>query len=104
MDTFKCFECGLTSKYQLKVGEHMAQSHGIEIKTEELEMHNFCSECSYTFSNMAEFKNHMKNGHNKGDHNWMTDIRAEFYCRECEIIFPKKTLFINQMEKNPQQD
>ena len=105
MDTFKCYEYGLTSTDQVKVNEHMAQSHGVKVVNEELEKHNFCSQCNYTSSNMGKFKNHMKKDHGKGEHNWWTeDIRSEFYCKECQIKFPQRTLLKSHMEENHNSD
>ena len=48
---------------------------------------------------MNDFKQHMITDHKKDAHAWWSEeIKAEFYCDECESEFTMKTLLISHME------
>ena len=78
----------------------MAQEHNIKVDEEVVNQKYSCSQCSFTSSNMNEFKNHQIKSHKKEPHNWMVeDIRIVFSCGECDEVFTRKsTLEIHKNE------
>ena len=99
MDQFKCFICEVTLGRVDEMRVHMDKFHNMKIEEEAITKTIFCALCSYKTRKMNEYKNHMIKDHEKKTHDWWTEnIKAEFYCEECECEFTLKPLLISHMD------
>ena len=83
----------------------MNNAHNIKIEVEIITKKFSCSLCTYTTSNMNEFKMHQITMHKKDPHNWMVDeIREIYSCEECSLQFPEKVGLDIHMDKSHSGD
>ena len=99
MEKFQCYECGIKSVTQKDIVFHMNKHHGIKVEIESVMKTIFCGSCSFISMNMNEFKKHMIEEHNKEEYNWWSDeIKAEYYCNQCDSEFNNKAIFTDHIE------
>ena len=93
MDLFKCHMCSIISKDQSEVKVHMKLAHNIKVEDDDMMSEKLvCSFCPYTVRNMIEYKNHMIKVHKKDEWNWTLEVKAVYYCDECDFEFPEKAM------------
>ena len=99
MDQFACFVCEVTSSKVNEIKEHMNKFHNMKMEEESITKTNLCALCNYTTRKMNDFKKHMITDHEKKSHAWWSgDIKAEYYCEECECEFNTKTELVSHMD------
>ena len=105
MDQFQCFVCGIISKDQAKVSNHMNKKRNYKVTTEMISRKFLCSLCQYFTANMNDLKSHLIKDHNKEQHNWMVEeINSEFTCDECQLQFPRKVMLVCHMDNLHRND
>ena len=99
MEKFQCFECGLNSVNQKEIIVHMNTHHNIKVEDKSDMKTYFCGSCSFKSLNMNEFKKHMMDEHKKEEHDWWSDdIKAKYYCNQCDIEFDSRDMFTDHRD------
>ena len=101
MDTFRCFECGLTSCDESEIKRHLNSVHNIKVEVDTLGEKFSCSFCSFGTRNMGEYKKHLIRLHKKEEHNWMVrELKSVFPCDECMLEFTERAMLVNHMDND----
>ena len=96
MDQLQCFECGMVSKDEAIIKNHMNRVHAIKVEVNDLARKFSCPSCNYTTENMAELKRHLIKEHKKDEFNWMVEgIDSVF---RCDIEFPQQSMLVNHKD------
>ena len=99
MDRFQCYMYNLTSEDQNKVKVHLKLAHNMKVEDEDIMLEKLmCALCPYSARNMDHLRDHMINEHNKDRWNWGLEMKAAYYCDECDFEFPERAMLRKHIE------
>ena len=86
------------SHRQSMMKKQMNTAHNIKVETDMMCNKFSSSLCILTQRKIIEYKNHLVNDHKKEHNQMVKQIKAEFSCDECQIVYPCRSMLSSYLD------